>query len=235
MKKFAIITGASQGIGKAIAIKLAELGYDLALIARNINKLQEIKSIISSQYSNRVEVVPLDITDISNVEDTLPRLISQCKTPDILINCAGIVKRGTSEMAVEDLEKILKVNVIGMHHIIKICAPKMKEQKSGHIINIASTSGRLALASFGAYAASKFGVVGYSEALYKELAPYHIKVTTINPGMVNTEMTDSAPMENSDKIQPEDIAETVAYLLKLSDKAIVKEVVLQCESRVAVA
>ncbi len=235
MKKFALITGASQGIGKAIAIKLAELGYDLALVARNLEKLQDVQKIISSKYSVQTKILVLDITDISSVEKMLAGTIDQFKAPDVLINCAGFAKRGTSEIAADEFEKMLKVNLVGMHHVVKACVPKMKEQKQGHIINVASMSGRVALANLGAYAASKFGVVGYTESLYKELAPFHIKVTTINPGMVNTEMTDSSTLNNEEKIQPTDIAEIVACLLSLSSSTIVKEIVMQCESRVASA
>lgn len=228
--KFAIVTGASQGIGRSIAIKLASLGFDLCLIARNNDKLVACQDEIVSRYQTKVVTLPIDVTDAQAVKTALSDLLLKVDTLDVLVNSAGFVKRGTSELAPDEFTHTIKVNLLGVHHIVNACIDKMKTQQHGHIINIASMAGRTAPFNLGAYAASKFGLVGYSESLYKELAAFHIKVTTINPGVVNTQMTSNLQVDNTQKMQPSDIAETVEYVLKLSPTAIVKEVVLQSEA-----
>lgn len=230
--KLAIITGASQGIGKSIALKLAELGYNLALISRNHQRLNVVRDEILNKYSCKVITAAADISDPNQIRQAIQEVISQFNTIDILVNAAGIAKMGTSEINPSDFEALIRVNLIGTYYVIHECVPHLKKQKFGHIVNIGSTSGRTALINLGAYAASKFGLVGYNEALCKELAEFNIKVTVINSGMVNTEMTKGSAIADDEKIQPEDIAEAVAFLLKLSRKTIVKEIIMQCEKRI---
>jgi short-subunit dehydrogenase len=232
--KCAMITGASQGIGKAVAIKLAGLGYNLALIARTAEKLQQVKQEINQHYPKvEVSCYPVDVSESELVEQAVVDIIKCYKTIDLLFNNAGISMPGTSEISKEIFADMIKVNLLGAFYVLHAVIPHMKQQQSGYIINLASRSGKIARPQIGAYAASKFGLVGFNEALYKELLPFNIKVTAINPGFVNTEMTRKAQVADEDKIQTEDIADTVAYLLKLRAGTYIKEVNIDCKANVA--
>ncbi|MEM1244607.1 MAG: SDR family oxidoreductase, partial [Pseudomonadota bacterium] len=154
------------------------------------------------------------------------------KKIDVLVNNAGIAIKGTADIKTEDFEKIIKINLLGAFYVMHEVVPYMKQQRSGHIINMASTAAKDARANLGAYAASKFGLAGYSDALFKELADFNIDVSTLCPGMVATEMSDGSPIPDTEKIQPEDIAESIEYILKLSQHAIVKEIVIKCRKKI---
>lgn len=232
MRKLAIITGATGGIGKAIAFKLAKEGYNLALISRREEQLNAVRNEICDKHVSDVIVIPVDITNKNHVNLALTKIMGKFESIDVLVNSAGVAKRGTSELGPDDFENLLKTNVLGTFNVIHACIPYLKKQRSGYIINLGSTSGKVGLPNLGGYAASEFALVGYTESLYKELAEFNIKVSLINPSMVNTELTKEAPVENQEKIQPEDISEMVGVLLKLSSKTIVKEIVMQCEKRV---
>ncbi len=232
--QLALVTGASQGIGKAVAYKLAELDYNLALISRSAEKLQQVKQTINQAYPKvKITCYPVDVTDSQLVEQAVADIIKHNHSIDLLFNNAGISLPGTSEISKENFESMVKVNLLGAFYVLHAVIPQMKQQQSGYIINLASRSGKIARPQLGGYAASKFGLVGLNEALYKELLPFNIKVTAINPGFVNTEMTRKAPVENEAKIQPEDIADTVAYLLKLSPGTYLKEINIDCKVNVS--
>ncbi len=211
---------------------MAGEGYNIVLISRNLENLNNVREEILGKCSSEVISKSVDISDRESVSASITDIIKQFEHIDILINCAGIARRGTSEIDPNDYENLLKTNVLGTVNVIQACVPYFKAQRYGRIVNLGSTSGKVGLPNLGGYAASKFALVGYTESLYKELAEFNIKVTMINPSMVNTALTKDAPFENSDKIQVEDIAEAVVFLLKLSPKTIVKEIVMQCEKRV---
>ncbi|MCH9614694.1 MAG: 3-oxoacyl-[acyl-carrier-protein] reductase FabG [Chlamydiia bacterium] len=220
--KTAIITGASRGIGKAIAERLAKLGYRLALIARDEKKLQAVPGD-HLRYS-------LDVSDEKAVHTAVADISRQVDSVDVLVNAAGILHTQTSSISSEDLRSLIEINLFGSIYFMQAIAPIMQKQQSGYIFNIGSRAGKNGVSSLGGYAASKFGLVGYSESLSLELAVDNIKVTSINPGWVDTDMarenTASPPEE---MIQIQDIADTIEYLLGLSSHCAIQEITLKCQ------
>ncbi len=233
LKKVAIVTGASSSIGNGIARYLLGKDYRVILIARNIAMLQKTYDEFASIYGEKdVEVLSLDVTEHKSLVSKLSAVLKKEGRVDVLVNSAGYVKRGTSELAHNELIKMIETNLVGVFDIISLVAPVMKRQESGHIINIASQSGVIARKQLGGYAASKFGLMGLNESLYKELAPYGVYVTAICPSLVDTEMTKDVTSIRKDKfIRVDDIVQTVNYLLTLSPNVMVKELVLQCRAK----
>ncbi|WP_346861783.1 SDR family oxidoreductase [uncultured Draconibacterium sp.] len=227
--KIALITGAGKGIGKAIAIGLATLKYQTILIGRNKDNLEDVAAEILEKSWIEPEVFQLDITKQEDVKAAISKIISEFGQIDVLVNNAGIYFDGTTEITNADFTKMLETNVTAQLSVLKEVVPILKKQKSGYIFNIASRSGKVGFEGSGAYSASKFGMVGLSESLYRELNPLGISVTALCPGWVNTEMAYEAgtTLEAKQMIQPEDLFETIKWLLSLSPGACVKEVVIE--------
>jgi short-subunit dehydrogenase len=233
-KLVGIVTGASQGIGYAISSYLASKGYKLLLIARQEANLQKAADEIFNQYSDvslRPSIAAIDVSDCESVSEAVKRFVEQEGQIDLLCNNAGYVKRGTSDLAHDEFLKMLNTNLIGPFNFIQAVAPFMKERKVGRIINIASRSGKFARKQLGGYAASKFGFMGFNEAIYKELASFGIYVTAICPNLVATDMTSDVKMDRNEMIQTEDIVNTLKYILELSPSVAIKEIVMQCRSK----
>lgn len=236
MKKVAIITGASRGIGRHVALELADSGYELILIARTKERLIDLSEEITKKYKLTEDQEPLifslDVADENKVNEAVRNLICKKGRVDVLFNNAGVFGAGSIDVPLEHINLILNTNLIGPINLIKAVKPHMENQRSGYIINMASRSGKYARPLGGIYAASKFGLVGLGESLYQELAKYNIKVTTICPGVVDTQMASASGIADKDKIKVQDIAKIVRHLLTLSDSAYVKEYILECRSDV---
>ncbi len=240
MERFpiAIITGASRGIGKSISIGLAKEGYKTILISRSEGKLRQVKKEIDDILGNRnelsPEVLPVDITDFESSKKIIKQVIDKYKQIDVLVNNAGIWAKGSLETTEEKLSEVMNTNLIAPFSILKEVVPVMKEQKSGCIFNIASRAGKYGFPGSGTYVSSKFALIGLSESLYRELSEYNIKVTSISPSWVNTDMADEAGsvIAKEEMIQPEDITETIRYLLKLSPSTYIKDVTIECQLRI---
>jgi short-subunit dehydrogenase len=231
-KGLAIITGASQGIGACVAHGLALDGYKTVLIARNKLKLEMVANEIKDLGSNIQApiFIPLDITDHQNVRKELKSLISTGQNISILVNCAAIWLDGSLAETDDNFSHLLDVNLISAYVILQEIVGIMKKQKNGYIFNIASRAGKYGFPGGGIYSSSKFALIGLSESLYRELAPDNIKVTSICPGWVNTEMAKlcNTPLADIDMIQPSDILNSIRYLLNLSESTCIKELVLEC-------
>jgi len=227
--KIAIITGAGKGIGKAIALGLAGLGYQTILTGRNRADLESISSEIIQKGGHTPVLFDFDITDFPVMKNTIKKVVSEFGRIDILVNNAGVYFDGTVDIDEEDFDTQLSTNLTAQFRILKEVVPVMKKQRSGYIFNVASRSGKIGFESSGAYSATKFGLVGLSESLYRELNPLGISVTALCPGWVNTKMAYEAgsTLKGEQMIQPEDLFKTVKWLLSLSPGACVKEVVLE--------
>lgn len=225
-----VITGASRGIGKAIALNFAKRGYDCALVARSADKLEALQAEIQQQFGVNAGVFALDVADKPQVDAAIERVIKAHGQIDVLFNNAGIVSFGTSEVTPEELKRLIETNLIGAYNFIHAIAPHMKNKRQGYIFNLASRGGKEAIPELGAYALTKFGMVGFSEALYQELLPFNVKVTAICPCVVATDMTaEMKDFPDEEKIQTEDISKTVNYLLDLGRTACVKDIVVYCK------
>ena len=221
--KIALITGGSRGIGKAIALALAEEGVNVAITGRNEEKLKAVVQEIEQKGVKSVYAV-FDITSKTEVYGALEKLQKDFGKIDILVNNAGVAAfGGILEMEDEKWEEIVKTNLFGAYYVVKAVVPSMVERKTGDIINISSTAGLKGNAMTSAYSASKFGLIGMSESMMLELRKQNIRVTTLMPSTIASDMskevlkiTDGNPEK---VLQPEDFAELVVDLLKLNKRA----------------
>lgn len=188
--KNAIITGASRGIGREIALTLAENGANIVINYRNYSN--EIEALVKDIEAKGVKIVTVKC-DVSNFEE-VENLISEAKEKlgsiDILVNNAGITKDGLlMRMKQEDFESVLDVNLKGVFNTTKLITPIMMKQRTGKIINISSVVGLVGNAGQCNYAASKAGVIGFSKSIARELAPRGVNINVVAPGYIDTDMT----------------------------------------------
>ena len=225
--KKAIITGGGKGIGKAIALAFAMEGIDIGIIARSESDLKNVSDEVVSMGVNCSYAIA-DVSEMNSINKGISDLKNKLGAIDILINNAGIGAFGKfMEMAPEEWEHIIKVNLLGAYYTTRAVLPEMIERKSGDIINISSTAGKAGSAVTSAYSASKFGLIGMSESLMQEVRKYNIRVTTFLPSTVATDMAKDLKLTdgNTESImQPEDVAEIIVSQLKLNKRVFVKEI-----------
>ena len=220
--KKAIITGGCKGLGKATAIAFAKLGIDVAITGRNEDKLKETVSELKYLGVN----VTYEVFDVANYEEVkvgIKNIILNLGTVDILVNNAGIAAFGTlNEMDPTLWEAIIKTNILGMYYVTKEVLPYLIEKNEGDIINISSTAGLSGNASTSAYSASKFAVIGMSQSLMKEVRKNNIRVNTLTPSTIATDMALDLGITdgNVEKVlQPEDFAQLIVAGLQLPRRA----------------
>ncbi|MFC2070289.1 SDR family NAD(P)-dependent oxidoreductase [Chloroflexota bacterium] len=220
-KKVAIVTGASRGIGKAIAIRLAESGADIAVLARTYDELNTVSSRIQ-EIGCKSMVLTGDVTKYSRIAELFTEVYQAFGSIDILVNNAGINSRKGLEMLDEcDWDTEIDTNLKGVFICCKAAAEFMKKQGRGWIINISSVKGKEATTSM-SYGASKAGVIGLSRSLAKQLIPFNIYVNCVAPGFINTGMSRLLSPSEVERYlreipigrmgEPEDIAEVVCFL-----------------------
>ena len=233
IKKIALITGASRGIGKACSKGLAGLGYHCILISRNEEQLENLAEEIKSA-GGESSVFAVDLADEKALLEVLQKIKKYYSRIDVLVNNAGMFISGNLQLDSNQFRQQLELNLTANFNILKELVPLMKEQKSGYIFNISSRAGKVGFANSGAYSASKFGLVGLSDSLFRELAEYGISVTVICPAYVATEMAREAGSTHADDemIQPEDIFLTIDYLLKLAPNTRIREIVIEARKSI---
>ena len=226
--RYVIITGASRGIGKAVAEIFAANGHDLFLSSRNEIALYKSMEELQSKYpSVSIKAKAFDLTDKQQAKD-LGNWCLKYVVPDIVINNAGLFEPGSVHNEPEGLlEKQLAINLNSAYHLTRTLLPKMMERRSGHIFNLCSIASLNAYENGGAYSISKFAIYGFSKNLREEMKPYNIKVTSIHPGAV---LTDSwADYDNSSQriMEAEDIAKMIFACTQLSVAACVEDLVIR--------
>ncbi|KMY50689.1 SDR family NAD(P)-dependent oxidoreductase [Peribacillus loiseleuriae] len=191
--KCVVITGASGGIGKEIAKKAAEQGARVVLLARNTDKLEELRNELNNQYGDVAYAYTLDVSDMKKIVNVFTDIYAHIGEIDVLVNNAGYgTFKEVDETDTEEIQAMFRVNVIGLMACTKMVVPAMKRRKSGHIINVASMAGKIATPKSTLYSSTKFAVIGYSNALRLELMRDGIRVTTVNPGPIQTNFFDIA-------------------------------------------
>ena len=190
MSKVALITGATRGIGKAIALELAGQGYDIAINYRTANvELENLKKEIESKGAQCVLVYG-DVSKFEDCENIVKNIIEKLEKIDVLVNNAGITKDGLIlRMKKEEFEQVIDVNLVGTFNMTRNVIPYMMKQRSGRIINMASVVGITGNAGQTNYSASKAGIIGFTKSLAKEVASRNILVNAIAPGFIETDMT----------------------------------------------
>ena len=192
-RKNVFITGGSRGIGKAIAKKFAQNGYDVIVnyVSENTNLEELEKEFKNGQEEIRTLFVKGDVTDVASCTEMVEQITKEFGKLDVVINNAGITKDGLlMRMKEEDFDKVLDINLKGTFHICKQVVPVMMKQKHGKIVNISSVVGIAGNAGQSNYAASKAGIIGFTKSLAKELASRNILANCVAPGFIRTDMTD---------------------------------------------
>lgn len=224
--KKAIITGGGRGLGKATAIAFAKEGIDIAITGRNEAVMKATVSELETFGVKAIYSV-FDITNYEEVKIGIKNIIDNLGTVDILVNNAGIAAFGSlNEMEVDQWSQIIQTNVMGMYYVTKEVLPHLISQNQGDIINVSSTAGLSGNANTSAYSASKFAVIGMSEALMKEVRKHNIRVCTLTPSTIASDMSVALGIANKDSedsvLQPEDFAELIVAGLKLPRRAMLK-------------
>lgn len=226
LHKTAIVTGASSGLGAAISEALIHNGAKVYGLARNKNKLQLLKDKLGSHFI----AVPLDISNHDAVKGWISETFSENNSPHILINNAGAGLFGKiDEMPSEEWLTMINTNLNGMYYVTSQVAGLMKKTEEGtHIINIGSILGSTGRAESAAYCATKFGIQGFSDALFKELRFFNIKVTCFNPGSIDTHFFESSGISTHDNmLQPKDLANTLVHIIQTPDNMLISEMTVR--------
>ena len=183
------ITGGSSGIGKALAYKFANEGWQVALSARREELLNEI-----SKSNNNIHSFPLDVLDVEKCKEVFNKILSKFENIDIAVFSTGIHDpKSEKKLDIENIRKIMETNFFGTINSINSVYNYFKERKSGHISIVSSVAGYRGLPIAGAYCASKSALISYAESLYFDMKRFNVRVTVVNPGFIKTPMTDQNP------------------------------------------
>ncbi len=227
MNKTIVISGASRGIGKAIAQKFAAEGWNLALCARSEKDLATLKAELQTA-TNKVLTHACDVAKKEEVRAFANKVIKEFGAIDILVNNAGTFIPG-QVINEEDgnLETLIETNLYSAYNLSRMLLPAMMEKKSGYIFNMCSVAGIKAYPNGGSYSISKFAMMGLSKALREELKEHNIHVTALIPGATYTDSWKSSGLAEARFMKPEDIAKTVWDIYGLSGSTVVEEILLR--------
>ncbi len=221
------ITGASKGIGKAIAGELLRDDHKVAISARDTSLLDKVYGSVNGDELIRM---PLDVRSFEQVNEAANRIINTFGSIDVLINNAGITKfKPVSETTIEEFDEIIDVNLKGVVNCIKAVLPHMTDRQRGWIVNIISVTVNKVFTNSGAYASSKAGVLALTNVLREEVRDKGIKVTSIIPGATGTEMWPAGILEKYEErmMQADDVAKVVASVLRSPDSIMMEEVLVR--------
>jgi short-subunit dehydrogenase len=220
--KTVIITGASDGIGKQIALRLAKEKCNLALIGRDEGRLKETKKESEEQGATNVKTYPCDIRKTDKLETTIKSIISDFEAVDILINNAGVWQKlmPLEEIKKETVDEVIETNLSALIHTTRLLLPSLKERKESAIINVVSKSGVTAQKGQSIYTASKYGTRGFTEVLKADLKESNVRVAGVYQSGTNTKMFEkTGETFSTEKLtDPTDLADVVAYMLSRPEK-----------------
>lgn len=224
--KNALITGAGKGIGRALAIALAQEGVNIGLVARTKVDLENVQQELKP-FDVKTVVAVADVADMEEVNAAVEKVRQGLGPIDILVNNAGIGSFGSFlELEPARWEQIVKVNLFGPYYVTRAVLPDMIDRKTGDIVNISSTAGKNGAAVTSAYSASKFALIGMSESLMQEVRKHNIRVSTLTPSTIATDMAKDLKLTDGNPervMQAEDFAELIVAQLKLNRRVFVKE------------
>lgn len=222
-----VITGASKGMGKAMAEKFSAAGNTLFICSRNEDELAQAAKEISEKYNNSVEYLAVDLSKKDQVLQFADWILGK-NTPDVLINNAGQFVPGSIYNEPDgNLEQMIEINLYGTYHLTRALLPAMMKKKSGHIFNISSIAGLKAYANGGSYSISKYAIRGFSKNLREEMKPFNIKVTTVYSGAVFTDSWAGAGINPERIMEVDDIANMIYAASLLSSQACVEDIVIR--------
>lgn len=224
----ALVTGASRGIGRAIALGLAEAGCDVAVAARSVEALEEVAGACREK-GVRALVLPLDLTELEAIPSAVERCVEELGGLSVLVNNAGMGGGGAADATDPEVwDRMIDVNVRALMHLTRYALPHIERAEARRgVINIASISGKMSFAGGGGYCATKHAVVGFSHSVFEDVREKGIKVCAICPGYVNTPMVEGRGLDLAKTIQPEDIARTVRFVLEFPETGCPTEILVR--------
>lgn len=227
-RKFAVVTGATQGIGAAIAQKLAEQGFSLAICARNASALQQTVDLLLAAGSPEVVAQSCDLSIPGSASDFAQFVLGHTESLSMLVNNAGLFLPGLLCAEPEgQLQMMLQLNLVSAYDLTRALVPMMKKQKSGHVFNICSVASLKAYSNGGSYSISKYALLGFSDNLREELKEDGIRVTALCPGATHSRSWEGSGVPESRIMKASDIAETLWSAYTLSANAVVETVIIR--------
>lgn len=235
--KVALVTGASSGIGEATAAALAAAGAKVAIAARRADRLEALAARIETAGGMALRI-EADVTSNDDVTAMIGKVVAEWERLDILVNNAGVMLLSpAAEATLDDWRQMVELNLLALMGVTKTALPHLRAAK-GHIVNVSSVAGRVANPGASGYAATKFGVVGFSESLRREVYADKVRVTVIEPGLVRTELGDHITNANSkagldqrlatmEALTAEDIAASILYAVSQPARVNVNEIVIR--------
>lgn len=223
-----LVTGGGQGLGKAIAQTLAKAGASVIVTGHNSANIQAVTDKIN-RSGGKAKSIVMDVSDKESISKTIRAILKTDKKLDVVINNAATdVTKPIEQLTVEQIDRIVRVNLLGPFLITKYALEAMYRQKSGHVINIASTGGKRAWPNASAYNTTKWGLLGLSRALYTEARQYNVRISVIVPGGMRTPfILERFPDTPLDKLQdPQVVAETVKFVLQVPKESIIPEIMI---------
>jgi NAD(P)-dependent dehydrogenase (short-subunit alcohol dehydrogenase family) len=226
-KPVALVTGASQGIGRAVAQTLATSGYDLALLARHKNLLDATAQDCVGAGARACSVVA-DLSRSSQLVGAVEQVVEAFGGLNVLVNCAGIHHRARAWTAdEEDWDEVLSVNLRGPMLLTARALPHIIKSEAGGVVFVGSMASGQNVPTGGGYCASKCGLLAFARSVFEDVREYGTKVCTISPGYVNTQMMTGRPFDPDRLLRPADVAEAVRWVLSTSPTACPTEILLQ--------
>jgi NAD(P)-dependent dehydrogenase (short-subunit alcohol dehydrogenase family) len=226
--KKAIVTGASSGIGKEVALMLLQAGAQVSLVSRNPDRI-----LGDLPANSNAKGYAIDLGDISQVAAKMQAIVADMGSVDILINNAGMAYIGEIiDMPLDEWQKLFDLNLTSVFQCLQATLPTMRSQKSGTIINVASVAGKQGFPNWGAYCASKFALLGLTQAIAAEEQPHGIKIMSICPGSVDTPLWDTLgdkvppSFNRSAMLRPATVAESIMTLVNLPADAVINDLLL---------
>ena len=228
MNQLAVVTGATKGIGRAVAERFAQAGFDIAACARNTKDLLQMKEAVEKKFNVKVFIMTADASDKKQVADFVQYVLMLARPVNVLVNNAGhFIPGETMEEEEGALESMIASNVYSAYHTTRGLITNMKQNKSGHIFNMCSIASIKAYPNGGSYAISKFALLGFTKVLREEMKPFNIRVTAVMPGATKTGSWDGTDLPDSRFMKTEDVAEVIFNAYSISDRSVVEEVIIR--------
>jgi hypothetical protein len=243
MKKTALITGAGSGIGRETARALAIRGYNVILCGRNREKLLSLQKELTVKYEAQAYVKKLDVTDMENINAVAKECLEEFESIDVLVNNAGLARglEPYNQNREDGILEMIDTNIKGLMMMTRAFLPSMLEHNTGHIINIGSTAGLYAYAGGAVYCATKSAVKTFSDGVRIDVIDSNIKVTTIQPGLVETPFSEvrfrgdkeraAKVYEDIDALQAQDIAEIIAFTVSQPLRVQISDIVIMANQQ----